>query len=242
MIVFYLINFIRFIGYDERKTIVVTTFTKYFFEGLVTKPLFLSSKRYMSADDDQLYIEKILNGDTKAFAVLVNRYKYMVYSLAIKMLKNREEAEEVSQDTFVKIFKSLDKFKGDSKFSTWVYRITYNSCLDRIKTYRRNYDTITIDEFTENQIRSLETAFDIMERSDREKSVLDCLQRLPVDDKVLLTLFYYEELSLEEISKIVDLDQNNVKVKLFRARKKMATILRRRMEPTMLENYEQRSR
>jgi len=191
----------------------------------------------MSTGTDQFYIDKIIDGDTKAFTVLVDRYKNMVFTLALQMLKNREEAEEVSQDTFVKIYKYLNKFKGDSKFSTWVYRITYNSCLDRIKTYKRQYDTVGIDEFTENQVRTLETAFDIMDRADRQRSVKECLRRLPPADSALITLFYYEELSLGEISKIINLDPNNIKVKLFRARKRLAAILKERLEPTILENY-----
>lgn len=191
----------------------------------------------MSTGTDQFYIDKIIDGDTKVFTVLVDRYKNMVFTLALQMLKNREEAEEVSQDTFVKIYKYLNKFKGDSKFSTWVYRITYNSCLDRIKTYKRQYDTVGIDEFTENQVRTLETAFDIMDRADRQRSVKECLRRLPPADSALITLFYYEELSLGEISKIINLDPNNIKVKLFRARKRLAAILKERLEPTILENY-----
>lgn len=221
---------------------MVTSFAEYFFKVPVTNGLLLPSKNHMSTDNDQFYITKILDGDTTAFAVLVNRYKNMVFTLTLRMLKNKEEAEEVSQDTFVKIYKYLNKFKGDSKFSTWVYRIAYNSCLDRIRTYKTQNDTIGIDEFTENQVRTLETAFDIMDRADRQKSVKECLERLPPDDSALITLFYYEELSLEEISKIVNLDSNNIKVKLFRARKRLATILKERLEPTILENYEQYSR
>ena len=221
---------------------MVTSFSKYFFESYVTERLFQPSKGYMSTDSDQLQIEKIMNGDETAFAVLVNRYKNMVFALTFRMLKNREEAEEVSQDTFVKIFKSLDKFKGDSKFSTWIYRIAYNSCLDRIKTYKREYPKVGIDEFTENQVRTLETAYDLMEYADRKKSVQECLHRLPAEDNVLITLFYYKELSLAEISKIMGIDQNNVKVKLHRARKRLATILKERLEPTMLENYGQGNR
>lgn len=218
---------------------MVTTFSTFFLRRLVTVPCFLASNGYMSADDDQFYITKILDGDNAAFAVLVNRYKNMVFTLAMRMLKNKEEAEEISQDTFVKVFKFMNRFKGDSKFSTWIYRIAYNSCLDRIKTYKKRYDTVGIDEFTEHKVKTLETAFDLMDRSDREKSVKECLQRLAPDDSVLITLFYYEELSLQEISKVVGIDQNNVKVKLFRARKRLATILKERMEPTMLENYGQ---
>jgi len=221
---------------------MVTHFSKYFFRLAVTGALFQPSKEHMSIETDQFYIDKIKTGDTQAFAILVNRYRNMVFTLTLQMLKNREEAEEVSQDTFVKIYRHLGKFKGESKFSTWVYRIAYNACLDRIKTYKKHEKTVGIDEFTENQVKTMETAFDLMERSDREKSVKDCLQRLPKDDAAIITLFYFEELSLSEISKIVNLDPNNVKVKLFRARKRLATILKARLEPTMIENYGQGNR
>ncbi|WP_273567677.1 RNA polymerase sigma factor [Maribacter halichondriae] len=196
----------------------------------------------MSADNDQLEIRNVLNGDTKAFAILVNRYKNMVFSLALQLLKNREEAEEVSQDVFLKIFKALEKFKGDSKFSTWVYRITYNTCLDQIKSNNRKQTTVVIDEINENQIRTMETALDIMDRSDREKSIKECLGKLPTEDGTLIRLFYYEELSLAEISKIVSLDKKTLKVRLFRARKRLAVILRTHLEPIQLQNYGQGNR
>jgi RNA polymerase sigma-70 factor (ECF subfamily) len=77
--------------------------------------------------NDQVYIEKIINGDTNAFSILVERYKDLVYTLAIRMVKHKEEAEEITQDTFIKAYKSIHKFKGDSKFSTWIYRVDYNT-------------------------------------------------------------------------------------------------------------------
>ena len=221
---------------------MVTLISKYFLDVFVTEGLFQPSKTYMSADDDQFYIEQIVNGDTTAFAILVNRYKNLVFSLALRMLRNREEAEEVSQDIFIKIYGHLANYKGDSKFSTWIYRIAYNACLDRIKTYKRQYDTVCIDKFTENQIGNLETAYELMERSDRQLAVKECINRLVADDSVLITLFYFEELSLAEISKIIGIDKNNVKIRLFRARKRLATILKEQLESTMLENYGQRSR
>ena len=80
--------------------------------------------------NDEYYIDLIINGDTNAFEVLVDRYKDMVFTLTLRILKNREEAEEAAQDTFMKTYKSLSRFKGDSKFSTWIYKIAYNtSCL-----------------------------------------------------------------------------------------------------------------
>ncbi len=116
---------------------MVTTLSKYFFFSIVTKGSNLSSNNQMTTNQDQIIIDKILKGDTNAFAVLVDSYKDLVFTLALRMIKNREEAEEVSQDTFIKVFKSLDKFKGESKFSTWIYRVAYNTCLDRLKKIKR---------------------------------------------------------------------------------------------------------
>jgi RNA polymerase sigma factor (sigma-70 family) len=192
----------------------------------------------MTKIDDQFYITKIVEGDTKAFAVLVDRYKDLVFTLALRMLKNREEAEEVSQDVFIKVYKSLSKFKGDSKFSTWIYRITYNSCLDALKKYKQEYQLVTIDEYTEREIITLDNAFDSLAEKEQQQTIEDCLQSLPKEDSFLLTLYYFEEQSIEDISKIVGLTANNVKVKLFRSRKKLTAILKDRLEPEIIEHYE----
>lgn len=188
--------------------------------------------------NDQVYIDKILNGDTNAFTILVNRYKDLVFTLSLRMIKNREEAEEVAQDTFIKIFKSLSKFKGDSKFSTWIYKITYNTCLDRLKKNKRQQYTVAIDEYTEHQIKTLDNALDKIEEQEKQLAIKNCLELLPSEDSFMLTLYYFEELSLDEISKITGLKPNNVKVKLFRSRKKMATILKQQLEPEIIESYE----
>jgi RNA polymerase sigma factor (sigma-70 family) len=188
--------------------------------------------------NDQVYIDSILNGDANAFTVLVDRYKDLVFTLALRMMKHREEAEEVAQDTFIKVYKSLNKFKGDSKFSTWIYRVAYNTCLDRLKKNKRQQYTVEINEYTEHQIKTLDNALDKIEEKEREQAMQDCLALLPSEDSFLLTLYYFEELSLEEIGKIVDLKPNNVKVKLFRSRKKLATVLRKKLDNEIIESYE----
>lgn len=196
----------------------------------------------MTTNNDQYYINQIIDGDTNAFSVLVDRYKNLVFSLALRMLKNREEAEEVSQDTFIKTYKSLHKFKGDSKFSTWIYKVTYNTCLDRIKKNKKYFNDVAIDEFTEHQIKTIDNALDKMEQQEYNKTIQDCLTLLPNDDSFLLTLYYFEAHSLEEISKIVGITANHVKVKIFRSRKKLATILKNRLEPEIIEYYERERR
>lgn len=187
--------------------------------------------------NDQVYIDKILNGDPNAYAVLVDRYKDLVYTLAIRMVKNREDAEEVSQDTFIKAYNSLSRFKGESKFSTWIYKVAYNTSLDRLKKIKRQYNTVAIDEYTEHQVKSIDNALDKIEEQERQKAIKACMDLLPGDDSFILTLFYFEELSLDEISKVMGLKPNNVKVKLFRSRKKLATVLKEQLDNEIIESY-----
>lgn len=192
----------------------------------------------MSAISDQHYIDKILQGETNSFAVLVDRYKDMIFTLALKMVKNREEAEEVAQDTFIKIYSSLNRFKGDSKFSTWIYKIAYNTCLDRLKKNKKEDLIISIDEFSAHLIKTMDNALSALEEKERKQTIQNCLNLLPGDENFLLTLFYFEDQSLEEIGKIMNINANNVKVKLFRSRQKLAVILKKQLEPEIVEYYE----
>lgn len=217
---------------------MVTTFSKYFFNSYVTETVKVSSKAQMTIKNDQYYITKVLEGDTSAFSILVERYKDLIYTLALRMIKNREEAEEVSQDTFIKVYKSLSKFKGDSKFSTWIYKVTYNTCLDRLKKIKRTQNTVAINEFTEHEVKTLDSALATLEIKERKEAIQKCINMLPSNDSFLLTLYYFEEQSLDEIAKIVNLKPNNVKIKLYRSRKKLASVLRARLEPEIIEHYE----
>lgn len=192
--------------------------------------------------DDQHYIRMAREGDTNAFMVLVDRYKDMVFTLSLKMLKDREEAEEVSQDTFVKVYQSLSKFNGESKFSTWIYKVAFNTCLDRLKKNKRLQPVAVLDEFTEREAISLMNVLDSIEERERKQMIQDCLNGLPGEDSFLLTLYYFEEQSLEEIAKIIGINPNNVKIRLYRSRKKLAALLKDRLEPEILQHYERERR
>ena len=186
---------------------------------------------------DEKYIEKTLNGDSNAFAFLIDKYRDMVFTLAIKMVKSREEAEEISQDAFLKAYKYLPNFKGDSKFSTWLYKIAYHTSLDAIKKNEKHRSNVTIDEITVNYISSVETILDGIEREERATIINDCLMQLPEDEKSILLFFYFKELSLKEIIAITDLSEANVKVKLHRARKKLLSIVKNTVEPELISHY-----
>ncbi len=196
----------------------------------------------MALTNEQRIINQILSGDTQMFTVLVDEYKSLVFTLALRMLKHREDAEEVSQDTFVKVYKSLHKFKGESKLSTWIYKVTYNTCLDRLKRNKHKFNEVTIDAFTEKDVKTIHNAFDALVANEREEAVKKCIDQLPHDDSFLLTLFYFEDQSLEDISNIIGVKTNNVKVKLHRSRKKLAVILKQHLEPDLIATYEHSKR
>lgn len=196
----------------------------------------------MTTNEDQFYINKILNGDANAFAVLVDNYKNLVFTLTLRMLKNREEAEEAAQDTFIKIYKSLNNFKGEAKFSTYVYKVAYNTCLDSIKKNKKYLNDVAIDELTEHHVKTIDNALNDLTEAEYQQSIKDCIDLLPEMDGFLLTLFYFEELSLDEIAAVVNLESNNIKVKLFRSRRKLMTILKERLEPEIIAHYERERR
>ena len=191
----------------------------------------------MTIKKDQLLIDQILGGDKQLFSVLVDRYKNLVFTLCLRLLKNREEAEELAQDSFVKIYKSLSKFKGEAKFSTWVHRVTYNNCLDFIKARKRKFQELSVDAYDDFEIEDLDSAINNLEENERKKAILGCINMLNEDDAFLLTLHYYEDQSVKDIAEIMKLSVANVKVKLYRSRKQLAFILKRRLSNDMLLNY-----
>jgi len=184
----------------------------------------------MSLQSDQYYIDKVLQGDTQAFSVLVDRYKHMVYTLAVRMVGKKEEAEEIAQDTFLKVYRSLSGFKGDSKFSTWIYKIAYNRSLDYIKKLKRIPETGLIEEYAEHNRENTAHSMHQLELDDRKNIIKRAMKELPSDYAVILTLHYFEELSLKEISKVMEASPDTLKVKLYRARKRLGGILQNRLQ------------
>jgi RNA polymerase sigma-70 factor (ECF subfamily) len=179
----------------------------------------------MDKNSDQLYIDKVLQGDTSAFAYLINKYKDMAYTVAIKIVKSHEDAEEVAQDSFLKAYEKLDSFKGNSKFSTWLYTIVYRNSITKIrkkKVATTDIDDYVMDNYSEgSEFPQLEA----IKNGEQQKYVREAIDRLPEKDALLITLFYMNESSVEEIEQITNLTQSNIKVKLFRARKKLNTEL-----------------
>ncbi len=176
---------------------------------------------------DEMIITRVLNGERDAFAVLVDRYKDRVFTLVLGIVKERPVAEEVAQDVFVKAFTSLKKFRKESGFSTWLYRIAYNTAVSQTrkkKIWHRTFDEEmelagSRDEELEKEVAETE--------KNRQELLQQALAELPAEDKLILMLYYFEEKPVEEISSATGLSISNVKVKLFRIRKRLKSIIER---------------
>lgn len=192
----------------------------------------------MNRKEDHYYIKKILDGDIQSFGVLVDRYKPMVFTLALRIMKNREDAEEIAQDTFLKAYKALVSFQGNSKFSTWIYKIAYNTSLDCLKKKKQRADTDSIDVTTLYDLKSMGGILEEMDRNDRKLIIRKAIDQLSSEDSAIIMLYYFEELSVKEIAPIVGLSPQVLKVRLFRSRKQLATILTSKLEPEIVESYE----
>jgi RNA polymerase sigma-70 factor (ECF subfamily) len=184
----------------------------------------------MKFQDDSYYIEKVLVGDVSAYKFLVQKHKSLVFSIALKVLGNREDAEEIAQDTFVKAYQSLSSFEKKSKFSTWLYRIAYNAAISRTRKKKPEFvgmDDYVLTNYTTDEISK---GIEKYEETDRIRLVENALKRLPEEDNLLVTLFYKAEHSIEDISSITGLSESNVKVRLHRIRKRLYDDLQEQMK------------
>jgi len=155
------------------------------------------------------------------YSTIINKYKDLAFNIALKITKNEQDSEEVVQDSFVKAFKGLNKFKNESQFSTWFYRIVYNTAISLIR--QKKHITTEIDDNLTDTLENnqIECAINNLEEYDRKQLIKEALSKLSELDYTILSLYYYEDLSLNEISKIVDKRKNYLKVLLQRARLKL---------------------
>ena len=173
----------------------------------------------MKNQGDQIHIENVKKGDLASFAFLVDKYKNMAYTIAVKILGNVEDAEDAAQESFVKAYLQINAFQGNSKFSTWLYTIVYRTSVSKLQ--KNKIVTFAIDEdFDENYTYDYSgTQLDQLQSSEQSKFIKQAIQKLPEAEALLVTLFYMNENSVSEIEEITGLTASNIKVKLFRARK-----------------------
>lgn len=175
-------------------------------------------------------IDRTLAGDQSAYAELIKRHQRFVFTLAQRFAKNREDAEEIAQDCFVKAYRSLSNFQKQAKFSTWLYSIVYTTAMSTLR--KKRVETTSVDD-EENglQIESISGYEpDNIENKSRSFYLNQAIAQLLPDDAAIITLFYKGEQSLEEIGQALNMEPNTVKVKLFRARQRLKERLERNLK------------
>lgn len=180
----------------------------------------------MELYSDAYYIERIVAGDTGCFACLLDKYSRPVHSLILKTVRNKEDAEELAQDVFMKVFRNLPSFKGDCSFSTWIYRIAYNTAISELRKKKQEF--VAIEESQISNV-SEEEVGELLGQSSANEQIEKleiALTLLPPDERGLLLLFYRKEKTVDELTVITGLSASNIKVKLHRIRKKLFVLIK----------------
>ena len=179
-----------------------------------------------STDHEKELIARIIKGEQQHFAVLVERYQAMAFTLAMQYTHNREDAEELAQSAFVKAYRSLADYRGDSKFSTWLYTIVQSLCLSFLR--KKKLDTLSLSQEKVQVVADRHSggfSANTIETKSKVRMVQQAIGMLGPDDAQVISLFYQGEQSLEEIGRIMGIDPNTAKVKLHRARTRLKKVM-----------------
>lgn len=174
--------------------------------------------------DEAHIIQEILNGKTNQYEYFLDKYSQQVFTLIIRIVSCQEDAEELTQDVFLKAFQQLSSFKAASSFSTWIYRIAYNAAISA--TRKRNYDVLHLDDtaFANLSDTQVDEALED-ESEERIQRLTSAIKKLDMDERALITLYYMEGKTMTETAFILGLTESNTKVKLHRIRKKLYLIM-----------------
>jgi RNA polymerase sigma factor (sigma-70 family) len=179
----------------------------------------------MTYKGDIFYIEQILGGNINAFTYIVDHHKDKAFNLAYRICGSSEEAEEVAQDSFMKAYRSLGAFQMKSSFATWLYRIVYNTAISNIRIKKKG--VLSLDDFPADATDFIgeNTSEEEAEREYRKSLINFALRKITEEERGLISLFYYDEMSMDEIADVTGISKSNIKVRLFRARQKMLGII-----------------
>jgi RNA polymerase sigma-70 factor, ECF subfamily len=169
--------------------------------------------------DDKIYIQQVLDGETSSFTCLVDKYKDMVFTVCYRILRQREDAEDAAQVSFMKAFNNLHAFEGNSKLSTWLYTIAYRTAIS--KSQLKKIDTVNEDFHIDIATDESFPQLDELKSQEQQYYVKKAIEELPEIAGVIISLYYMDDSSIQEIVEITGLSESNVKVKLHRARKQL---------------------
>jgi RNA polymerase sigma-70 factor (ECF subfamily) len=176
----------------------------------------------ITTQEEYSLIDRIVAGEEALYATLVNKYKSYAYTIALKIVENRSEAEEIAQDGFIKAFHYLKKFNREAKFSTWLYRIVFNTAISYKRKNRQQFESIenSIVEYSDRADHELI-------KDDKKAFIAQAMEKLSDADRAAVQLFYIKEFSLEETAEMLGQNINTLKVRVHRARQRLADELKK---------------
>ncbi len=181
---------------------------------------------------DSVYIRKVLNGSTDDFRYFIRKYKDLAFSVAVSVVKNEFDAEEVVQEAFINAFQNLSSFRGKSEFKTWFYRILINEAFKRIRTLKN--EIVLPSSGNIPDIEDIGETFRGLNEEEQKLLVSESLKKIPSKESLTLQLFYFEGNNIEEISNLTGWSEGNVKVIMHRARGHLLDAVNASMESEFL--------
>jgi RNA polymerase sigma-70 factor (ECF subfamily) len=186
--------------------------------------------------EDKQIIQEVLSGKTSTFKILVEKYQRLVAHVVFRMVSNTEEREDICQEVFIKVYSNLNKFRFEAKFSTWIARVAYNTCINNLEKKKASlYDDFvgeggSIEDYFDNRTSPSGST----EAQETSECLKEEIEKLPISYRAILTLFHLEGMSYLEIGEVMDLPEGTVKSYLFRARKKLKELLINKYQPEEL--------
>lgn len=191
-----------------------------------------------NATRDFNLVERAKEGDQKAYADLMERYQDSIYFMALKMVNNKDDAMDITVETFGKAFKNINKYKPDYSFSTWVFKIATNNCIDFLRKKKLNLISIEGENQEHGNNDQLQIKSDLLNpeetsiKKQQKEQLKFVIEQLPSRYRILITMYYYEDYSYEQISAALDIPTGTIKGRLFRARDLMLNILNQQQKFT----------
>ena len=176
--------------------------------------------------DDQLIVSQVLAGQKDLFRLLVRRHERAVYGMGLSFFRNTEDASDFTQEVFLKVYRSLSRFEGRSRFSTWLYKIAYNTAVNGVNR-KKEYRSLAEEDQGNGAHSDRDTPERILLRKTAKEAVLEALKDLPERYRVCVDMFFFYDRSYQEIEAITGFPVNTIKSHVFRAKK----LLREKLEP-----------
>ncbi len=175
-------------------------------------------------EEERIWIDEILSGNKHAYTNIINKYKNPLYATILRMIKNPQDAQDLVQEAFIKVYQQLGKYDGKGAFSSWIYRVAINHCLDELRKKKYKFQQLEIQESHAKNPNHPEVIF---MKKEKNRQIERLIATLPEDERIIILLRYVNELSYSEISQIVEIPISSVRNKLHRAKKKLRETITR---------------